>query len=94
MFRVEFSILAFMEAPARRCRRYSRNGCPGWIRTTSKGIKNPYAAITSPDNGVYAFNPKALLRKRLRNFTSLCLRRDGRENGRAAAAYHRTLQSR
>ena len=25
-------------------------GCPEWIRTTSKGIKNPYAAITSPDN--------------------------------------------
>ena len=25
-------------------------GCPGWIRTISKGIKNPYAAITSPDN--------------------------------------------
>ena len=65
------------------------SGCPGWIRTTSKGIKNPYAAITSPDNGVDTFGPEAALSHFISDFTSLGFVGDEAENSRPAAAHHR-----
>ena len=66
-------------------------GCPGWIRTTSKGIKNPYAAITSPDS-LDGDGPKILRLKFSRD--SAGLRRVARDpKDRRAAAAHRRAQA-
>lgn len=62
-------------------------GCPGWTRTTSKGIKNLYAAITSPDNGVRRASPKPRFRQACRQPLSLLDAGRQAENRRAAARH-------